>query len=102
MPFNLHTIQIPDGSQINNYDRVIVATQVAIANVAGGSNGAAVTTAVSFAPGSLPTNYFVIAQASQICSVTITNKTNSGFNVVLTPASTVTLAAGTFDVLVIA
>jgi hypothetical protein len=39
---------------------------------------------------------------SQPCFVTITNKTPSGFNVVLTPLSTVTLVAGTFDVTVIA
>jgi hypothetical protein len=34
--------------------------------------------------------------------VSITGKTSSGFNVVLTMLSTVTLSAGTFDVAVIA
>jgi hypothetical protein len=39
------------------------------------------------------------SQAS--CTVAVTSKTASGFNVILTPSSaTATLAAGTFDVVI--
>jgi hypothetical protein len=86
---------------------ITIARQYAIANAAGGGNGQAVSTAVSFTDrfgnGLLPvTNYVVSVTPSQACWTTITNKTPFGFNVVLNPASTVTLAAGTFDVTVIA
>jgi hypothetical protein len=65
-----------------------------------------VTTAVSFTDrfnnGLLPAIYTVHVTPSQSCFVTITSRTSSGFNVVLTPLSTVTLAARNFDVTVIA
>jgi hypothetical protein len=102
MPFDVHTIEIPDGCNVTLYDRVIVGAQLAIANAAGGSAGATVTTAVSF-PSGLPAAYFVQVVPSQACFATVTSKTATGFNVVLTPTgSGVTLAAGTFDVMVLA
>jgi hypothetical protein len=100
MPFDVHTIEVPDGAMLNNYDRVIVGAQLAIANAAGGTAGAAVTTAVSF-PSGLPSAYYVDVSPSQASFWNVTSKTNTGFNVVLTPPSGVTLAAGTFDVLVV-
>jgi hypothetical protein len=85
---------------------ITIARQFSVANAAGGGNGQAVTTPVSFVDRFnqplLPQNYVVQVMPSQSCFVTITGKTMSGFNVVLTPLSTVTLAAGTFDVTVIA
>ena len=102
MSIPVHVVDCLDGSQFLFTDKVIAGLQLGVANVAGGSNGAAVTTAVSFPAGSLPPNYLVHVTPSQAAMVSVTNKTSSGFNVVLTPLSTVTLAAGTFDVLVIA
>lgn len=105
MPFDLHTVEVVDGSTLQNPDRLIVAAMYAVANVAGGSAGAAVTTAVAFAS-ELPTAYGVQVTPSQACAVSVTSKTSTGFNVVLTPGApagtNATLAAGTFDVLVTA
>jgi hypothetical protein len=64
-----------------------------------------VTVAVSFPLGSLPTNYAALVTPNQACADYVTNKTNRGFNVMLTPPSpagvNATLAAGSFDVVVI-
>jgi hypothetical protein len=76
-------------------------------NAAGGSAGAAVTTVVL-----LPTNlhvsfqggaaaYGVVVTPNQACYASVTGKSPGGFNVVLTPPSGVTLAAGNFDCFVI-
>jgi hypothetical protein len=100
MPFDMHTVEVPDGSNINDYSKVILGSQLGIANAAGGTAGASVTTAVTF--GGLPPTYMVHVTPSQACFVSVTNKTAFGFNVVLTPTgSGVTLAAGTFDVSVL-
>lgn len=78
-----------------------------VANAAGSGAGAAVTTAITVTappqgPGNgLPANgnYTVAVTPSQACFVSITGKTTTGFNVVLTPMTTgTTLSAGTFDV----
>ena len=98
MPFDFHTVEVPDGGIINNFDRVIIGGQIAIANSAGGGSGESVTVAVAFP--SLPPNYAVLVSPSQACAWSITDKAWNGFNVVLTPLSG-TLAAGTFDVIVI-
>jgi hypothetical protein len=79
--------------------------QSSVQNAAGSGAGNPVTTSVAFTDnfgvGILPSSYNVLATPSQSCFVTVTAKTTSGFNVVLTPPAGVTLAAGTFDVLVI-
>lgn len=115
MPFDLHTVEsldvdptavVPSGAVqggVANGDKVIVAVALGCANAAGGGAGAAVTTAVTIK--NLPANYMVhvAVNNSVSASVSITGKTQSGFNVVLTPnPATATLAAGTFDVLVLA
>lgn len=102
MPFDLHTIEIPDGtSQPAWPDRIIVGTLFGITNAAGAA-GAAVSTPVTWpVAGTLPANYFVEVEASQVCAVSIpvSGKTANGFNVVLTPlSSAATIAAGTFNV----
>lgn len=104
MPLNMHTVEMVDGSNQQNQDRLVVALKTGIANAAGGAAGAAVTTAVTLSQ-ELPTNYgvFVTVDNTVSASVAITGKTANGFNVVLTPnPATATLAAGTFDVLVVA
>jgi hypothetical protein len=78
-----------------------------VANGAGSGDGDAVTVSSladfftdAFGTGLLPSIYSVQVAPNQACWPSVTNKTISGFDVVLTPASGVTLAAGTFDVLV--
>jgi len=86
---------------------IIIGSVFNVANAAGSGAGAAVTTAVCFTDrygtGLLPPSYSVHVTPSQAAFVTITDKTSSGFNVVLTPsASGVTLAAGAFELTVVA
>lgn len=106
MPFELHTTEVADGSTNLWTDRLIVGVQANVANVSGAED-TAVTTAVEFVD--LPANasnvgeYGVQVTPSQPCFVSVTDKTATGFNVVLTPiSSTGSIAAGTFDVLVFA
>jgi cytoskeletal protein RodZ len=103
MPFPMHTVELVDGSSPTAFQsKLIVGELNAVANLAGGSAGVAVTTAVAFAPGALPASYAVHVTPSQACFISVTTKTNTGFNVVLTPTTgSVTLAAGTFDVVVV-
>jgi hypothetical protein len=80
----------------------VVAFIPAVAN-ASGAPSAAVTTPVTFTglygATVLPSNGFAVnVTASQPCFVSVTNKTSSGFNVVLTPLSGQSIAAGTFSV----
>jgi hypothetical protein len=87
--------------------QMIYAARANVANAAGGSAGTAVTTALTFVDeygvGVLPAEYAVVVTPSQACFATVTNKTTSGFNVVLAPTgSGITLAGGTFDALVMA
>jgi hypothetical protein len=91
----------------NHGEPIVFGKKFAIANAAGSGAGAAVSTAVSFVdkygsallPAAL--SYLVNVSPSQPAFVTITNKTPSGFNVVLTPKdSSTTLSAGTFDLTV--
>jgi hypothetical protein len=86
--------------------KTIISKQTGIANPAGSGAGNSVTVSVSFTDrygnGKLPaSNYVATAVPSQACWVTITAKGSSGFNVTLTPPSGVTLASGTFDVVVL-
>jgi hypothetical protein len=97
----VHIVDQIDGSAFLFTDKVIAGLQLAVANAAGGSAGTPVSTSVSFPAGSLPPNYMVHVTPSQAAMVSVTNKTSSGFNVVLTPLATVTLAAGTFDAMVV-
>ena len=84
----------------------VYAARPGVANAAGGGEGAAVTTAITFEDqygnGTLPAEYSVIATPNQACMVSVTNKTASGFDVVLTPLAGATLAAGEFDLIVMA
>jgi hypothetical protein len=88
-----------------------LAAIAGVANPAGSGAGASVTVAVTFTDqfgngqlpqGSTPQSYSVHVTPSQPCFVTVSNKTTTGFTVTLTPtASGVTLAAGSFDVVVV-
>ena len=101
MPFSIHDIDLADGSTPNMLDRLSGGLQLAVAN-ASGAAGASVTTAVSFGS-QLPPNYSVFVDSGQSGVVgTVTARTSTGFNVVLTPLSTSgVVAAGSFNVLVL-
>jgi hypothetical protein len=68
---------------------VVLGKRVNVPNVAGSGANNPVTTAISFVDrfgnGKLPSslNYAVTVTPSQLCGVAVTNKTNAGFNVVL-------------------
>lgn len=103
MPFPLHIVEVADGSNNLWSDRLIVGVQNGLASAAGGSAGAAVTVTVAFAD--LPAVYGVHVGINNADAATavVSNKTSTGFTVTLAPAvATVTLAAGTIDVLVVA
>lgn len=99
---HVHTVSLPNASAQAMQDRLVVALKTDVANAAGGSNGAAVTTHITFGAGQLPAKYSVQVTPNQACMASVTNKTDAGFDVVLTPLATVTLGAGTFDVAVLA
>ncbi len=102
MSLDVHTIELPTGSTPSRKDRLIVGVQSAVANVAGGGAGLAVVTPVSFPNGNLPASYAVLITPNQDAVAFVTGKTATGFNVTLNPRlATNTLAAGTFDVLVV-
>jgi len=82
-------------------DQIIVAKKIGVAIAAGGTAGAAVTTAITGMQ--LPASYGVYVTPSQAAVVSVTSKTTTGFSVTLTPVdATATLAAGTIDIFVIA
>jgi hypothetical protein len=108
MPFDLHTVEVLDlasgstGTSIQNQDKVVVGVQSAVANLIGGGAGQSVVTAVVFA-NELPASYAVHVTPNQDATAFVTAKTSVGFNVTLFPRLAAnTLAAGTFDVLVVA
>lgn len=103
MPFSIHDIDLADGSTPTMQDRLLGGLQLAVANAAGGSAGASVTVAVSFVS-QLPANYAVFVDSGQAGVVgTVSARTNTGFTVTLSPIlTTATVAAGTFNVWVVA
>jgi hypothetical protein len=100
MGLDIHTVELLNGSSaLSNPDRVKMVLLLNVANLSGAAS-AAVTTAVSGLD--LPANYMVDVECNQQVFVTITGKTQSGFNVVMTPLTGVAVAAGTFNVRVMA
>jgi hypothetical protein len=92
----------------NHAETIIFGKKFGTANAAGSGAGSSVSTPVSFTdkfrspllPQAL--NYIVTVSPSQPAFVVITNKTTSGFTVVLTPKdSSTTLSAGSFDLVVL-
>ena len=94
--------QIGNTSNFARTDRIFLAAYPKTANPAAAGEGDTVT--VAFTGLELPANYSVVVSGlSQVCIPTVTNRTFSGFDVVLNPLSaSVTLASGFFDCLVVA
>lgn len=100
MALDLHTVSVPSGASPAYQDRVVVGNLPGVANAAGAA-GATVTVAVAMAD--LPPAYSVHVNPGQGCGWYVDGKSNAGFNVHLVPfSSSNTVAAGTFDVTVIA
>lgn len=103
MPKQVHAIEFADSSAApTQSDRVKQWTAFGIANLAGGSAGAAVAVAVAVpAAAGLPANgsYFVDVELSQDATYYITAKSATGFTVNLLPRlASATLAAGSLNV----
>lgn len=82
-------------------DRVFMSQVIGVANLVGSGAGAVVTTAVALTD--LPASYQVIVTCPADLTAFVSSKTATGFNVNLEPRlAASTVAAGTFDVLVIA
>jgi len=98
---DVHTVESPTGFQLALQDRIVIGNLPNVATAAGGSAGATVTK--TFTGLRLPANYSVQVSASQACDCSVSGKSSTGFTVTLTPPQTsITLAAGTIDVTVIA
>jgi len=102
MARNIHTIKVPDGAVPQFEDRVVVGMLANVANPAGSGAGAAVTVPLSGFD-DLPANYAVIVNPGQDATWFASGKSATGFSVTLTPRLAAnTLAAGSFDVVVVA
>jgi hypothetical protein len=95
-------VAVLDGSVGGPFtDRVLIGQVLGVANLIGGGAGQSVITAVTFPE--LPANYQVIVTCGQDATAFVSGKTALGFNVTLEPrVAGNTLAAGTFDCLIIA
>jgi len=103
MSFPKRVVDVLDGSTQAFGDRVLFGIQVGVANPAAAGEGDNVAVNVTFASPTLPPEYLVFVSPSQACTWFISNKSNVGFTVNLVPPNaTTTLAAGTFDVMLIA
>ncbi len=96
-----HSIKALDGAAPADSASMVVGIYNNVANVAAAAAGDSVTVALTLA-GELPASYGLQVTPSQPCAVSVAKSGNTA-TITLTPlASTVTLAAGTIDVLVTA
>ena len=100
MSLDQHTIVVPSGSAPANTDRILIGNIPAIVN---GTAAAGVTVTVAVAMSELPASYSVQINPGQGCAAYADGKTATGFNAHLVPLSAaLVIAAGTFDVTVVA
>jgi hypothetical protein len=88
----------------NSGQSMLLGVLANIANPGGGSAGASVSVPVSLVAngvGLLPPVHAVVVTTSQACFTNVISKSTTGLTVVLTPTGAgVTLAAGTFDLII--
>lgn len=99
----IHSIEVPEGALngLSQQGRLLVATIPGVANLVGGGAGQSVVTAVSGLK-NLPANYSVLVNPGQDATWFVSGKTSTGFNVTMYPRLAAnTLAAGTFDVVIL-
>jgi hypothetical protein len=100
MALDLHTVSVPSGASPAFLDRIVVGNRPGVANIAGAA-GVTVTTPIAMTD--LPPEYSVYVNPGQGCGWYVDGQTSAGFSVHLVPFSgTATVAAGAFDVTVIA
>lgn len=96
-----HTVAVPSGASQANQGQVMVGNIPGVANLAGGGAGTSVVTAVAVQ--GLPASYSVLVNPGQDATWFVTGKTATGFNVTMLPRLAAnTLAAGAFDVVILA
>ncbi len=96
-----HSIKALDGAAPTDSACAVVGIYAGVATPAAAAAGDAVTVTQTLS-GELPPNYVVQVTPSQPCVVSV-SKSGNVATVTLTPlSSTVTLAAGTIDILVLA
>jgi hypothetical protein len=102
MPLDYHTVETVDGATpTNRTDRVILGFLPGFPSAAAAGEGDAVQVTVSGL--TLPSVFSVHALPSQPAIVSVGSKSNSGFTVTLTPpSSSITLAAGSVDITIVA
>lgn len=98
MPFDLHTLEVPEGGYgFGQKGRALVAAGIGVANAVGGAAGAAVTVVVTGLK-NLPANFGVLVNPGQDATWFVSAKTATGFTITLNPRLAAnTLAAGTVD-----
>lgn len=100
MALEQHTVSVPTGANPARTDRTLIGSVPNVPNAAGAA-GATVSTAVAMS--GLPSAYSVQVTPGQEAYAWVTNKTSSGFTVNLAPiSSSASIAAGTFDAVVVA
>lgn len=98
----IHTLEVQDGSNLANSDRLLVSLKMAVANLIGGGAGQVVTVAVTF-PQPMPANYAVFADPGQDAVCFVTARTSLGFTLNINPRLAAnTLAVGTTNILILA
>lgn len=98
MPFDLHTLEVPDGAYgFGQKGRALIGCGLGQANAAGGGAGQSVAIAITGLK-NLPPNFGVVVSPSQDATYYISGKSATGFTINLLPRLAAnTLAIGTVD-----
>jgi hypothetical protein len=103
MGIPLHVLDIVGGTPSTQNDRLSVVAQANLPNPVGSGAGVVVSVPVVFAEKMPTANYAAFVEANQDATTWASAKTTSGFTANIQPRlATVTLAAGTFDILILA
>jgi len=102
MAIDKRVVAVLDGSTAAFTDRELLGVQFGISNPAGASAGASVSVVVTFAEPLPSLGFGVWIGHHQDATAFVTNETLDGFTVTLSPRlASETLAAGTFDVMIL-
>jgi hypothetical protein len=100
MARDLHTIAVMNGTPLAQEDRVLFANLPQQAHLIGGGAGQAVNLDIAM---TLPASYSVQCTPDQDAVCYVTNRSQAGFRVVISPRLAAnTLAVGKIDILVFA
>ena len=103
MGIPLHVVDMIGSTPSGQNDRLTAVVQANIANGAGGGAGVVVSVPVTFAEKMPTANYVAFVEANQDATTWASAKTTAGFTANIQPRlASQTLAAGSFDILIIA